>query len=215
MMYEDEEVWAAIPDAPGYEFSTWERARSWKESNRWGSSNGRILALTKEGCISYRDREGEQHRRSVRLLIEENFQVFRCRRCSKLFDIKLIKFGKRKCPKCISIDHKEYRQNNPDIDLRRRRHGITVKEYEAMLWEQMGVCRICENPESKTRNGKIIRLSVDHDHRCCPGRYSCGKCVRALLCHSCNVGSGSFDHSPARLRRAATFFEGYPDKWWD
>lgn len=33
------------------------------------------------------------------------------------------------------------------------------------------------------------RLCVDHDHRCC--RFgSCGKCVRGVLCHSCNTTLG-------------------------
>lgn len=58
--------------------------------------------------------------------------------------------------------------------------GITVERYEEMLARQGGVCAIC-----KRRPGKR-RLAVDHDHSCCPGRRSCGKCVRGLLCKACN-----------------------------
>lgn len=59
-------------------------------------------------------------------------------------------------------------------------YGITVEQYERMLTDQGGVCAIC------TRKPGRVRLSVDHDHTCCPGRGSCGKCVRGLLCKSCN-----------------------------
>lgn len=33
-------------------------------------------------------------------------------------------------------------------------------------------------------------LVVDHDHDCCPGAHSCGKCVRGLICVACNSGIG-------------------------
>ncbi|MGW6260343.1 endonuclease VII domain-containing protein [Streptomyces sp. NPDC055085] len=54
-------------------------------------------------------------------------------------------------------------------------------EYEALYRGQNGLCAICERATGKTR-----RLSVDHDHKCCPGGVSCGWCVRGLLCRPCN-----------------------------
>lgn len=51
------------------------------------------------------------------------------------------------------------------------------------------------------------RLDVDHDHQCCPGQRSCGKCVRGFLCRPCNVGIGMFGDDPARLIAAAEYIE--------
>jgi hypothetical protein len=30
------------------------------------------------------------------------------------------------------------------------------------------------------------RRCTDHDHECCPGRRSCGHCVRGVVCATCN-----------------------------
>jgi hypothetical protein len=97
-------------------------------------------------------------------------------------------------------------------ELRRERHdaeqartynlvkfGITPQQYDAMLAAQGGTCAIC--PGSGT--GKA--LAVDHDHACCPGRKSCGKCVRGLLCENCNNGLGRFRDSPELLAAAVAY----------
>lgn len=63
-----------------------------------------------------------------------------------------------------------------------------------MLAEQGGVCGICKQPETVRKgklSGEAVRfLAVDHDHRCCPGKKSCGRCIRKLLCLSCNIAVG-------------------------
>lgn len=80
--------------------------------------------------------------------------------------------------------------------------GITVDEYESMLHNQNGVCRIC----LKAPGDRV--LAVDHDHSCCPqsGR-SCGRCVRGLLCESCNMGLGQFRDDPQLLMRAVAYLK--------
>lgn len=63
----------------------------------------------------------------------------------------------------------------------RRTYNVSSGWYAEQLEKQNGVCAICGLPERSDR-----RLCVDHDHSCCPGDTSCGKCVRGLLCLTCN-----------------------------
>ena len=51
-------------------------------------------------------------------------------------------------------------------------------------------------------------INIDHDHTCCPGRRSCGKCIRGLPCPVCNRGLGMFKDSVKSLLRAVDYLEG-------
>ena len=59
-----------------------------------------------------------------------------------------------------------------------RNYNFSRAEYNALLAKQSGVCAmvLCGRP------AKVI----DHDHVCCPGKKTCGKCIRGLLCVTCN-----------------------------
>jgi Recombination endonuclease VII len=62
-------------------------------------------------------------------------------------------------------------------------YGITLETYTKILLDQDGKCASC----GRTNPNFNRAFSVDHDHSCCPGRRSCGKCVRGLLCSACNT----------------------------
>jgi hypothetical protein len=57
--------------------------------------------------------------------------------------------------------------------------------------------------------GKVSAvLVVDHDHQCCPvDRYSCGKCVRGLICRTCNMAAGLVYESSETARSLAAYLE--------
>lgn len=81
-----------------------------------------------------------------------------------------------------------------------RKHGCSVDQYEQLLHTQGGVCAICGGTN---KNGR--RLSIDHDHRCCDGKFSCGSCIRGLVCEHCNYGLGHFRNSVDLLTKAARY----------
>ena len=58
-------------------------------------------------------------------------------------------------------------------------------DFAALLRFQGGVCAICYVPTAYIGADQFA-WSVDHDHECCPGKRSCGLCVRGLLCGTCN-----------------------------
>lgn len=85
-------------------------------------------------------------------------------------------------------------------------YGIDAATYRRMLEEQGHACRICLKHETAThQSGTLRRLSVDHDHKCCPGKKSCGKCVRGLLCARCNSAIGLVDEDLAVIDRMAEY----------
>lgn len=61
------------------------------------------------------------------------------------------------------------------------RYRLTPEDIASRLLAQDGGCAICDQPFSDSTG-----WHVDHDHSCCPGRKSCGDCVRGLLCGRCN-----------------------------
>lgn len=97
----------------------------------------------------------------------------------------------------MAQDPESFRRNVWDGSLKAR-FGITSDQYEAMLKAQGGVCAICKKPETARHNdGRVRRLSVDHDHRTLR--------VRSLLCSRCNIAIGSFLENQHSLAAAIKY----------
>lgn len=82
-----------------------------------------------------------------------------------------------------------------------KRYGVDRDRYDSLMMDQGGGCAICGAAESS--DGSM--LAVDHDHSCCPGDVTCGRCVRGLLCRSCNQGLGNFSDNTDRLYSAVNY----------
>lgn len=76
-----------------------------------------------------------------------------------------------------------------------RTYGLTAGSLQELLEAQGGGCAACTSPLNTSGEG----MHVDHDHACCPGRRSCGGCVRGLLCASCNTTLGHARDDITRL----------------
>lgn len=88
-------------------------------------------------------------------------------------------------------------------------YKLTQPKYEEMANAQHGLCAICHRPPA---TGK--RLVVDHDHNCCKGKRSCGKCVRGLICWACNRRMPLIDYVPWR-NSALRYLRDYKAKGLD
>jgi Recombination endonuclease VII. len=90
--------------------------------------------------------------------------------------------------------------------VRMWRYNVSADWYAVTLEYQGGVCAICKQLEPEKA------FAVDHDHCCCPGDNSCGKCVRGLLCQLCNMSVERFekpgwaDNASAYLSRSSCNF---------
>jgi hypothetical protein len=68
-------------------------------------------------------------------------------------------------------------------------YGLTQEQFDRLLAAQQQTCGMCREP---FKDGQLIH--VDHDHACCQRKNrSCGKCIRGLLCHTCNIALGHIE----------------------
>ena len=135
----------------------------------------------------------------------------KCRTCGEVkalesfHNLKKSKDGKQsQCKAC-----QKARLSTPDNAKKRKdlawrsslkRFNLTEDDYEAMFQRQLGLCAICHKPDTSG-----TRLAVDHDHSCCDGNFSCGKCVRSLLCKRCNMAIGLLGDDPDVIMSAALY----------
>lgn len=107
------------------------------------------------------------------------------------------------CKTCNRIKRKHYRkayyERNKDALKQQniaRRYGLSPEQYRDMI---ANGCEVCGKKEPE------VKLCVDHDHSCCPGQYTCGKCVRGILCSSHNMILGQMKDNHEHLQAMAKY----------
>ena len=87
---------------------------------------------------------------------------------------------------------------------RTRRFGMTPESFSVLLAAQGSRCAACGSSDPGSRHGQF---GIDHDHSCCPGKRSCGECVRGLLCNGCNTALAHVKDDVQRLRLLIEYLE--------
>ncbi len=113
--------------------------------------------------------------------------------------IERVKAWRRANPERLAEYMREYRRRPKRKESERaghlrRKYGMTLEQFDAMLEAQGGVCAICGKPRPEERT-----LHVDHDH-------DTGK-IRGLLCFRCNNALGDFEEEYELFRGAADYLD--------
>jgi hypothetical protein len=90
---------------------------------------------------------------------------------------------------------------------RQKKYNLSEEAFNERVNEQNGLCAICGLPP-------LHNFHVDHDHECCEGTCSCGRCLRSLLCERCNPGLGNFNDDPDLLEKAAAYLRNWKKNIW-
>jgi hypothetical protein len=103
-----------------------------------------------------------------------------------------------RCKDCIRGLSRNYRKDKPvecaasaRNSMLKREYGLTSTEYERMLDQQGGGCRVCGQTDHDRR------LAVDHDHRT--------GAIRGLLCKRCNLVLGKVDDDTTLLKALSDY----------
>jgi len=157
---------------------------------------------TSDGLHSYckychKKRASEQYEARFKKVKTKSTKLRICIICRKKKDLSnfyIHSVNDKFCKSCIP--NKSYVKSIID-------KGLTVEKYFEIIKLQNNCCYICKRPQI----GSKRRLSIDHDHNCCPGQISCGKCFRGLLCNMCNVTLGYVKDDIGLLKAMITYLE--------
>lgn len=87
-----------------------------------------------------------------------------------------------------------------------KQYNLTPEQYEDLRKDLRRnargqyICPLCDRNQARC---------VDHDHKCCAGKVSCGKCVRGLICSPCNKFLGHLRDDPEAFLRFEQYLYAY------
>lgn len=132
-----------------------------------------------------------------------------CKDCGST--TRKLPFPGPRCTTCNRTRKKELRVKSHSSRMEKL-YKLTDGEYDALYAAQGGMCYTC-GPWTGNR-GLSKKLSVDHDHSCCPTTPICGKCIRGLICSPCNTLIGqvgdSAGHALVRLEQYINYLNSPP-----
>jgi hypothetical protein len=107
--------------------------------------------------------------------------------------------GFKTCERCLQQARAHYAKDPHRYDDKQRayalmtRYKLTIERWEEIFNNQNRRCAniACSHPRSTI----LSDWYVDHDHSCCSGITTCGKCVRGILCRKCNLALGYLNDS--------------------
>lgn len=136
-----------------------------------------------------------------------------CYKCLEVYPMSDFRSYSNYCPECRFAHNKKHynaeKARDSNRKLRFRSHGISEEIFEIILDQQYGICAIC----GRHPDVGVEVNAIDHDHRCCPGKFSCGGCIRGILCCLCNTALGMFGDSPETVRSAADYLDRWKGAW--
>jgi Recombination endonuclease VII len=78
----------------------------------------------------------------------------------------------------------------------RFKYAVSPLRFARMIRDQGGLCAVCRADLAELPTSYV---HIDHDHGHCPGEKTCGKCVRGIVCMSCNNRLRDYDAGRADL----------------
>lgn len=110
-----------------------------------------------------------------------------------------------KCKKCyVKKQQEKYCPEKKRDENLRRCYGISLDQYNQMLVEQKGVCKICGTDDPGGRQsgrGTVDNFYVDHCHTT--------KKVRGLLCNTCNRAMGYIGENVNTLEQMIKYLNNH------
>lgn len=112
-----------------------------------------------------------------------------CKTCRNVKEKTGSKYGR------AVLSTKEYNRQRQIF----HKYGLTIEQYDAMLSQPCGACG-------------DVATTVDHDHACCPTVRTCGKCIRGVLCHRCNLLEGKLSANKDRVVAIMNYLSRYGER---